>query len=63
MPEVELTGTLAIGSVTESLRPFFEEYLTTQVNNQNSGTRGTLPNKKINPLAHKTIRNQRNARI
>lgn len=46
MPEVELTGTLAIGSVTESLRPFFEEYLTTQVNNQNSGTRGTLPNKK-----------------
>ncbi|KAI9342998.1 anaphase-promoting complex, cyclosome, subunit 4-domain-containing protein [Pilaira anomala] len=30
MPEVELTGTLAIGSVTESLRLFFEEYLTSQ---------------------------------
>lgn len=31
MPEVELTGTLAIGSVTETLRLFFEEYLTSQV--------------------------------
>ncbi|KAG2207558.1 hypothetical protein INT47_004308 [Mucor saturninus] len=30
MPEVELTGTLAIGSVTENLRPYFEEFLTTQ---------------------------------
>ncbi|KAI9260887.1 anaphase-promoting complex, cyclosome, subunit 4-domain-containing protein [Helicostylum pulchrum] len=30
MPEVELTGTLAIGSVTETLRLFFEEYLTSQ---------------------------------
>lgn len=40
MPEVELTGTLAIGSVTENLRPYFEEYLTTQVNTKkNSGTR------------------------
>lgn len=31
MPEVELTGTLAIGSVTEPLREFFVDYLTSQV--------------------------------
>lgn len=31
MPEVELTGTLAIGSVTETLQEFFVESLTSVV--------------------------------
>jgi hypothetical protein len=31
MPEVELIGTLATGSVTETLQEFFIDYLTSQV--------------------------------
>jgi hypothetical protein len=31
MPDVELIGTLAIGSVTETLQEFFVDYLTSQV--------------------------------
>lgn len=55
MPEVELTGTLAIGSVTESLRLFFEEYLTTQVNKLKFRDPGTLIN--FDTLAYKTVGN------